>query len=195
MVLGTRSLLAPSGATNRRPSRHCRTFMGGTKMQPQAPLGRRDFLKLSGLAALASGIEPLSHAAAAVTAAPQSHSDYALRIGKARVDLGPDHTISTTTYNGQFPGPLLRLTEGRRVVVDIFNDTDVPEQLHWHGQNLPADVDGAAEEGTPYIPAHGNATHCVHSRTGGTALLSFASARRRQSRGGAVQRSSRSRVY
>ena len=27
--------------------------------------------------------------------------------------------------------------------------------MHWHGQNLPADVDGAAEEGTPYIPAHG----------------------------------------
>jgi FtsP/CotA-like multicopper oxidase with cupredoxin domain len=124
-------------------------------MQPQAPLGRRDFLKLSGLAALASGIEPLSHAAGAVTVAPQSQADYALRIAKARVDLGPDHTISTTTYNGQFPGPLLRLTEGRRVVVDIFNDTDVPEQLHWHGQNLPADVDGAAEEGTPYIPAHG----------------------------------------
>jgi FtsP/CotA-like multicopper oxidase with cupredoxin domain len=90
-----------------------------------------------------------------VTAAPQSKADYALRIAQARVDLGPEHAISTTTYNGQFPGPLLRLTEGRRVVVDIFNDTDVPEQLHWHGQNLPADVDGAAEEGTPYIPAHG----------------------------------------
>ena len=27
--------------------------------------------------------------------------------------------------------------------------------LHWHGQFVPTDVDGAAEEGTPYIPAHG----------------------------------------
>lgn len=29
-------------------------------------------------------------------------------------------------------------------------------QLHWHGQKIPTDVDGAAEEGTPYIPAHGH---------------------------------------
>jgi FtsP/CotA-like multicopper oxidase with cupredoxin domain len=27
--------------------------------------------------------------------------------------------------------------------------------LHWHGQQIPSDVDGAAEEGSPYIPAHG----------------------------------------
>jgi FtsP/CotA-like multicopper oxidase with cupredoxin domain len=39
--------------------------------------------------------------------------------------------------------------------VDIHNDTDTPEQLHWHGQRVPVDVDGAAEEGTPFIPAHG----------------------------------------
>jgi FtsP/CotA-like multicopper oxidase with cupredoxin domain len=30
-----------------------------------------------------------------------------------------------------------------------------PEQLHWHGQFVPTDVDGAAEEGTPFILAHG----------------------------------------
>ncbi|MGH7033498.1 MAG: multicopper oxidase family protein, partial [Stellaceae bacterium] len=35
------------------------------------------------------------------------------------------------------------------------NDTDAPELVHWHGQFLPASVDGAAEEGTPFIPAHG----------------------------------------
>lgn len=31
------------------------------------------------------------------------------------VELAPDHIVSTTTYNGQFPGPLLRFTEGKRV--------------------------------------------------------------------------------
>ena len=47
------------------------------------------------------------------------------------------------------------MKEGQRVVVDIHNDTDTPEQLHWHGQMVPVDVDGASEEGTPFIPAHG----------------------------------------
>jgi FtsP/CotA-like multicopper oxidase with cupredoxin domain len=60
-----------------------------------------------------------------------------------------------TTYNGQFPGPLLRFKEGRQVTVEIYNDTDTPGQLHWHGQKVPTDVDGACEEGTPFIPARG----------------------------------------
>ena len=82
-------------------------------------------------------------------------ADYTLRIGTGLVEVAPQHIISTTTYNGQFPGPLLRFKEGQRTVVDIYNDTDRPEQFHWHGQFIPVDVDGAAEEGTPYIPAHG----------------------------------------
>jgi FtsP/CotA-like multicopper oxidase with cupredoxin domain len=63
--------------------------------------------------------------------------------------------VSLTTYNGRFPGPLLRFKEGQQVTVDVWNETNVPEQLHWHGQMVPVEVDGAAEEGTPFIPAHG----------------------------------------
>jgi FtsP/CotA-like multicopper oxidase with cupredoxin domain len=55
------------------------------------------------------------------------------------------------TYSGQFPRSLLGFKEGMRVTVDVHNDTDTPEQLHWHGQSIPSNVDGAAEEGTPFI--------------------------------------------
>jgi FtsP/CotA-like multicopper oxidase with cupredoxin domain len=71
------------------------------------------------------------------------------------VEIAPKRIVSTTTYNGQFPGPLLRFKEKESATVDIYNETDVAEQLHWHGQKVPSDVDGAAEEGTPYIPARG----------------------------------------
>src|SRR6476619_1309599 len=98
---------------------------------------RREFL-VSGLLAGAYAAPPK----------PDVHADYIIRIGTALVELADDRILSTTTYNGQFPGPLLHLKEGRTVTVDIYNDTDTPEQLHWHGQFLPADVDGAAEEGT-----------------------------------------------
>jgi FtsP/CotA-like multicopper oxidase with cupredoxin domain len=81
--------------------------------------------------------------------------DFTVRIQASPVEIAHDRIVSTVTYNGQFPGPLLRFKEDRQVSVDIFNDTDTPEQLHWHGQKIPADMDGAAEEGTPYIPAHG----------------------------------------
>jgi FtsP/CotA-like multicopper oxidase with cupredoxin domain len=82
-------------------------------------------------------------------------ADYTVRIGTSPIELAPKQIVSLTNYNGQFPGPLLRFKEGQPVTVDLVNDTDVPEQLHWHGQKVPTDVDGAAEEGTPYIPAHG----------------------------------------
>jgi FtsP/CotA-like multicopper oxidase with cupredoxin domain len=86
---------------------------------------------------------------------PGEAPDYTIRIGTGLVEVGPQQILSTTTYNGQFPGPLLRFREGQQAIVDIYNDTDSPEQFHWHGQFVPVDVDGAAEEGTPYIPAHG----------------------------------------
>jgi FtsP/CotA-like multicopper oxidase with cupredoxin domain len=82
-------------------------------------------------------------------------ADYTVRIGVSPIEIAPNYFVSTIAYNGQFPGPLLRFYEGRQVTVDIYNDTDIPEQLHWHGQFVPTDVDGAAEEGTPFVPAHG----------------------------------------
>jgi FtsP/CotA-like multicopper oxidase with cupredoxin domain len=78
-----------------------------------------------------------------------------LRISTGLIELAPDHIVSTTLYNGQFPGPLLRFKEGEPVTIDIFNDTDTPELVHWHGQIIPTDVDDSAEEGTPNVPAHG----------------------------------------
>ena len=85
----------------------------------------------------------------------QGKADYTLRIANGLVELAPDHIVSTTLYNGQFPGPLLRFREGQRVVVDVHNDTETPELVHWHGQIIPTDVDGAADEGTPYVSPHG----------------------------------------
>jgi FtsP/CotA-like multicopper oxidase with cupredoxin domain len=100
----------------------------------------------------------LSGTAAAAIAAPGAalayeQPDHIVRIEHAAIKVAPNRYVETTTYNGQFPGPLLRMREGRPVVIDVHNATLIPEQLHFHGQTIPADVDGAAEERTPYIPA------------------------------------------
>ncbi len=78
-------------------------------------------------------------------------------IATTPIEVARGKFLSLTTYNGQFPGPLLRFKEGQRVIVDVNNETDSPEVVHWHGQMIPSDVDGAVEEGTPSIPAHGSA--------------------------------------
>jgi len=121
-------------------------------MAEPTTFGRREFLKLGSLAAV-TGLAPLARAVAQST--PPPPADHSLRIAAGRIDLGAGHEVTTTLYNQQFPGPLLRFTEGKRVIVDIHNDTDIPEVAHWHGQMIPSDVDGAIEEGTPVIPPHG----------------------------------------
>lgn len=117
---------------------------------------RREFLKLAGVGtALIPSMGLKAPARASIREALERHTDYTLHIRNGLIEVGRNRFISTTTYNGQFPGPLVRFREGERTSVEIHNETDVPEQLHWHGQTVPVDVDGAAEEGTPFIPAHG----------------------------------------
>lgn len=112
---------------------------------------RRSLLKHAALAPLAGGLSSVTRAD---DETQSEKPDHTLRIATGLVELGPGHIVSTTLYNNQYPGPLLRLTEGKPVVIDVHNDTDVPELVHWHGQMIPSYVDGAAEEGSPFIPPH-----------------------------------------
>ena len=116
------------------------------------PIDRRSLLKYAALAPFADFLPRLALAGGENTA---ERADYTLRIATGLVELAPGHIVSTTLYNGQFPGPLLRFKEGQPVVVDVHNDTDTPELVHWHGQVIPSEVDGASEEGTPFVPARG----------------------------------------
>ena len=124
---------------------------------------RREFLRATGVTA-ASLLFPAGESFTATQNHPQHPpspapddipADYTLRIAAAPIEIAPNRILSLVAYNGQFPGPLLRFKEGQLVTVDIYNDTDVAEQLHWHGQKVSTDVDGVSEEGTPFIPAHG----------------------------------------
>jgi FtsP/CotA-like multicopper oxidase with cupredoxin domain len=125
------------------------------------PSTRRNFLRAAGTVAGATLLSPqglLSQpemtGATDAGAKNEGPADYTLTIATTPLELAPNRIVSVTTYNGQFPGPLIRFKEGERTTVEVRNQTDTPEQLHWHGQFLPPEVDGAAEEGTPFIPPH-----------------------------------------
>src|SRR5215469_10108479 len=99
------------------------------------PMRRRDFLSsLTGAvsgAGMLSGCRPAPNptgAESGSSAAPAEKADVTLHIGPVLADIAKDHTISTIGYNGQVPGPLIRLKEGVPVTVDLFNDTDAAER-------------------------------------------------------------------
>ena len=112
---------------------------------PEAPsrLTRRRFAQLSSLTA---GSMLLPGALQAATA-----PDVTLEIAPFTVEASPKRRFRTIAYNGQVPGPLVRMRQGQEQAVEVRNLSPDPEVVHWHGLYLPSEIDGAMEEGTPMI--------------------------------------------
>jgi len=100
-----------------------------------------------------------------------SPADVTLRIGTVLADIAKEHTISTIGYNGSVPGPVIRLHEGVPVTIDLLNETDTPELVHWHGQIIPSSVDGAAEEKSLEVPAHGHLRYRLKPQPSGARFV------------------------
>src|ERR1019366_250890 len=131
---------------------------------------RRDFLKIAGVAAAGSrliGQQTQSFLAPSATQ-DVAKTEFNLTIAPVTVELAPNRIISTVGYNGTSPGPLLRMKEGVPVTVNVANNTDVPEFVHFHGLLIPSDVDGSEEEGTPVVPPHGTKSYKFTPTPAGT---------------------------
>ena len=64
---------------------------------------------------------------------------------QARVALGPGKTIDAWTFNGQVPGPEIRVRQGDLVEATLVNKgIDEGVTIHWHGVDVPNAEDGVA---------------------------------------------------
>jgi FtsP/CotA-like multicopper oxidase with cupredoxin domain/plastocyanin len=57
-------------------------------------------------------------------------------------EILPGTVTNAWTYNGQVPGPELRVREGDLVRVVLINHLPVPTTIHWHGVDLSWKMDG-----------------------------------------------------
>jgi len=67
---------------------------------------------------------------------------FALSCGALKWEVTPGVTLNALAFNGQIPGPILRVTEGERVRVIVKNDLPESTGVHWHGQHVPNSQDG-----------------------------------------------------
>jgi FtsP/CotA-like multicopper oxidase with cupredoxin domain len=101
---------------------------------------------------LAAATLPLRGLGAVKASGPApSKQDYTLKIEPCNLEIAPGVVVKTTAYNGQVPGPLLRLKEGAPVTIDVTNASASPDIVHWHGLAIDSLNDGAMEEGSPMI--------------------------------------------
>jgi FtsP/CotA-like multicopper oxidase with cupredoxin domain len=125
---------------------------------------RREFLQL-----LRTGFGlTVAHSLAEQTPFASPAADATLHISQAGIEIAARKTVRTTAYNGSAPGPFLHFRESQRVIIDVFNDTNVPELVHWHGLFVPSEVDGSSEEGTPLIPPKSAQRYSFIARPAGT---------------------------
>ena len=61
---------------------------------------------------------------------------------KVQWETEPGKKVEAWSYNGQIPGPEIRVREGDRVRVTVKNDLDESTSVHFHGLIVPIEMDG-----------------------------------------------------
>ncbi|MEU9714471.1 multicopper oxidase domain-containing protein [Streptomyces sp. NPDC047976] len=70
-------------------------------------------------------------------------SYYRMTLKEATKEILPGIRTPLRTFNGSFPGPVIKAESGRRVVIKQTNSLAVPTSIHLHGAHVPQDSDGA----------------------------------------------------
>ena len=68
--------------------------------------------------------------------------EFELTCDKISWEVTPGVVVDALAYNGQVPGPVIRVTEGERLRVKVTNKTDQTTGVHWHGQRIVNKMDG-----------------------------------------------------
>lgn len=121
---------------------------------------RRDFLKYSVALGVASALPLWSRSVFAadrpalpipdlLTADASNRMQLIVQAGQSSF---AGKTATTWGYNGSLLGPAVKLSKGQSVTVDIHNQLAEETTLHWHGLEIPGEVDGGPQG---IIPAGG----------------------------------------
>jgi FtsP/CotA-like multicopper oxidase with cupredoxin domain len=104
-------------------------------------LNRRDFLKYTGIGGvlLFSKINSLSFVENAFS---EDVREVKLNASISTVNVGTGKSFKAWTYNGQLPGPEIRVKEGETLRAVLKNYLPEGTTIHWHGLPVPNKMDG-----------------------------------------------------
>jgi len=130
-------------------------------------LTRRQFVK-AGLTALAGATLSQAWPGLARAADETQVREFNFRAHPARINLGAGPEFTAWTYNGQVPGPEIRVREGQTVRVILKNDLPEATTIHWHGLPVPNPMDGVPNLTQEPVPPDGTFVYEFPARPAGT---------------------------
>jgi FtsP/CotA-like multicopper oxidase with cupredoxin domain len=68
-----------------------------------------------------------------------------------KVEFVPGKLFDVWGYNGSMPGPTIEVIEGDRVRVLFENRLPEPQTVHWHGLEVPIEMDGVPAISQPLV--------------------------------------------
>lgn len=108
-----------------------------------SPQDRRTFLKVAAGAVATLAIPRITWSGTRETAAVVR--EYRLVAEESDIEVAPGQVWRTWAYNGQVPGPQLRVRQGERLRIILENRLPSPTTIHWHGVPVPNAMDGVPE--------------------------------------------------
>ena len=91
-----------------------------------------------------------------------------IRVEHVRSELVPGRALDGWGFNGSIPGPTIQVTEGDRVRLNVENRLPEPFSMHWHGLEIPVDMDGMPGISQDAIPPDGRFAYEFTLKQNGT---------------------------
>ena len=65
-----------------------------------------------------------------------------IHVEHVRTQFIPGRIVDAWGFNGSVPGPTIQVNEGDRVRLNVTNHLPEPFSMHWHGLEIPIEMDG-----------------------------------------------------
>lgn len=128
---------------------------GGTAAPPTSEMTAEE-MDMSAHARAAAFPDPTEGLGAQVlepTVLADGTKEFDLTVDVVQWEVEKGKKVEVWAYNGQVPGPTLMLETGDKVRINVQNNLDESTTVHWHGIDVPNEMDGVPDITQPQIKA------------------------------------------
>ncbi|MGB3161478.1 MAG: multicopper oxidase domain-containing protein [Carnobacterium sp.] len=77
----------------------------------------------------------------------EGKAEFELNVQYGKTEFFEDQKADTLGYNGSYLGPIIKVNKGDEVKINVNNALDESTTVHWHGLEVPAEMDGGPHQG------------------------------------------------